>query len=408
MISGKKDILEELSLYTFAIYIVTLYLFVRRAETLFLSEIAFILFAGCAMLFLIKNKQIYIHPYFWFLGAFFLYSLISYLWSVNPNDTFSKSITIFQIFILCILIYHVFSYSNRIDFFINSMLVAGLLLCIYAIYIYTPSGFINALFTGYRLGGDISQENEMGMQAATTVVLCFYVALFKKKTVFFIVSIAPFLLAMSSGSKKSLIIIFLGILMLLYVKIGSKNIFRLILIILMLSIALYIIIKLPIFNMIYLRYEKFFISMFNEGATYSTNTSTYIRKQMIEYGLEWFYKRPILGYGSNGASTLYLNATGIKTYLHNNFIELLVNGGIVGFTLFYSMYTYIIYKLIPLIKTKNLEAIIIATILIIRIITDMASVSYSSKLVYVYLSIGFLMAIKASDTNKKEGKNEEG
>ena len=72
------------------------------------------------------------------------------------------------------------------------------------------------------------------------------------------------------------------------------------------------------------------------------------------------------------------------------------------------MYTYIIYKLIPLIKTKNLEAIIIATILIIRIITDMASVSYSSKLVYVYLSIGFLMAIKASDTNKKEGKNEEG
>ena len=54
---------------------------------------------------------------------------------------------------------------------------------------------------------------------------------------------------------------------------------------------------------------------------------------MMEFGWELFKERPVHGYGMNNFSQKYY----LNTYSHNNYIELLVSCGIVGFALYYAM-----------------------------------------------------------------------
>lgn len=62
------------------------------------------------------------------------------------------------------------------------------------------------------------------------------------------------------------------------------------------------------------------------------------RRWLIQFGLENFSKRPITGYGSNCFYLLEGQARGnAGTYAHNNAIELLVDGGIVQFVLYYAV-----------------------------------------------------------------------
>ena len=89
----------------------------------------------------------------------------------------------------------------------------------------------------------------------------------------------------------------------------------------------------------------------------------------------------------------------MATYLHNNYVELLAGGGIVGFAVFYSMYGYLIVNFIRKRRVaepmKNLCIIIVVLLLVM----DVALVSYYSKDLYFILMIPFLEIDKLS---KKE------
>ena len=65
---------------------------------------------------------------------------------------------------------------------------------------------------------------------------------------------------------------------------------------------------------------------------------------MIQYGMDYFKERPLLGHGIENFRYLYAQEVGKETYSHNNYIELLVNNGIVGLLLYYSFYISVILK----------------------------------------------------------------
>ena len=60
----------------------------------------------------------------------------------------------------------------------------------------------------------------------------------------------------------------------------------------------------------------------------------YYCSKVVFYGMD----SPILGNGYYSFSQLLLKEYGFATYSHNNFIEIFVGGGIIGFTLYYSLY----------------------------------------------------------------------
>lgn len=116
------------------------------------------------------------------------------------------------------------------------------------------------------------------------------------------------------------------------------------------------------------------------------DTSISTRFALSNDALYLWSKKPLLGWGAD--QFRYISDFG--RYSHNNYVELLVTVGIVGFTLFYSIYIYIITYGINFLRSKknnkkNLGFWILLTG-ISFLIMDIAAVSYYSKLHWIVLS----------------------
>jgi len=114
---------------------------------------------------------------------------------------------------------------------------------------------------------------------------------------------------------------------------------------------------------------------------------------LIKVGFLTFQDSPIFGHGI--ANFFLLNE--LHVYAHNNYIELLVDLGIVGTILFYSIYFYLIKSFFMLNKHVPIKIFII-TFLTVLMVMDIAVVSYGMKLIiYTLLFISIYL-----DNLKKE------
>jgi len=129
--------------------------------------------------------------------------------------------------------------------------------------------------------------------------------------------------------------------------------------------------------------------------------SALYRESLIQYGIEWFKESPFFGYGLENFRVLNSIDYGNNVYAHNNFIEILVGLGLVGFLIYYFLYAYILIKLLPLVKKKSHNGIIIFTLLLISLFMDYASVSYDSKLTWIYFAVGFIVIKRYEDKHFK-------
>lgn len=94
-----------------------------------------------------------------------------------------------------------------------------------------------------------------------------------------------------------------------------------------------------------------FVRLYYELTTgMAEDASGYSRMMMIKIGIELWIASPILGYGNEG----FQIHSGLGHYSHNQYIELLVNYGLLGFCAYYSVYFLIVRRAVMLWKTGNL------------------------------------------------------
>ncbi|WP_335341999.1 O-antigen ligase family protein [Bacillus alkalicola] len=139
--------------------------------------------------------------------------------------------------------------------------------------------------------------------------------------------------------------------------------------------------QLSVFNGIKLRYLELYSSLLGDGGDGTT------RLNMIKWGFGWFLESPIWGYGIGNYRMLLFEVIGRESYAHNNFIELLVGVGIIGFILYYFMYFYVFYNLYQLIKKKVPFAITLFALFTTWFLAETGAVNYTSKMTYVLLGI---------------------
>lgn len=73
--------------------------------------------------------------------------------------------------------------------------------------------------------------------------------------------------------------------------------------------------------------------------------STIVRNNLKTLGIEWFLRYPFGGIGIANPHILANYYYAFDAYLHDNFVELLCGGGIIGFSVYYSMYVYLFIQL---------------------------------------------------------------
>ena len=172
----------------------------------------------------------------------------------------------------------------------------------------------------------------------------------------------------ATGSRKALVMLVLGVFLLFSVRFKSKSFLitlsKALLIILIMYCVLTQLRDIEIFIGIVERMDGLVAMVTGKGAV---DASAFTREKYITVGLEQLKKSPIVGYGMGNSGKVLVNAIGGKeTYFHNNYVELLVCGGVVGTIIYYLIWLKPIKELLKYRKcdTTAIFSIIMAAILL--------------------------------------------
>ena len=311
------------------------------------------------------------------------------------------------------VLYVYYRKESTVDGILKVMMWNGYVCVIYIIANTGISVIIDQMLSAERLSSALINANTVGMNAALAVILNFYF-IFKEKRLRWwnLLMIPSFLLTFASQSKKAFIIIVVGsVLVYFFVKPReadetlNKKAGKAVMI-LLLAGALLGLMETQLFSGMNERLQGFYDTLSDDEGV-EGSTSDELREFFIEVGIEQFKKNPVIGVGLDCARYY----TGRGYYLHNNYVELLADGGVIGFALYYMMYAYIIYVLLKCRKVKSPQKTMVIIIFAIRIITEFAAVTYVTYINQFYLILFFSEArvlrreyselIAETDSNKK-------
>lgn len=401
-----EKLMFRITYLTFVFNIISIFCFSYLDETSWISNSFFMIFCLVSIIYILLFKRNckfgLFHFYYFVLLA---WMLLTCLWSLDIEIALQRFWTICQLTIYSLLTYEFFKDKGLLacELILKAIFFSGVVMGLYSMAVYTPANFISAIITGERLGTEINQINIFGMNSAITVVLGLYFYL-KNKRIYLLGSGIGLLCALSSGSRKALLIVVLGVILLYIASYGWRSIYKVICPILFLGLFYALANDYIEGKSIFDRFESFINLFTGEG---KVDSSTLIRQQMIEFGLTSFMERPLNGYGLNNFSVLYMNFSGAATYAHNNYVEILVSIGLVGFFLYYWIYALILFNFGYLLRLKkyltkedNLMYSLIFCLILINLLMDFATVSYFEKMTYIYFVLFNLAKLNFSATKK--------
>lgn len=170
-----------------------------------------------------------------------------------------------------------------------------------------------------------------------------------------------------------------------------KTVFKTILLIM---VAYILLIYIPIlYNFIGQRLVYAVDYILGNGVNFDSSIN--MRNQLVVLALKAWEKSPIWGQGYNSFTAIY-NPNGY--YTHNNMLELLVTGGLVGLILYYLPYAYLTLRLIYK-CVKNLQYRWIYLYWLLNLIVFVALEYY--QITYIYRSLTIFLVYIAAICSKK-------
>ena len=329
--------------------------------------------------------------------SFLLFCIASRLWAEDPSLSVNKINGLFFIFIGMIIIHFCYFEYKSIESVLKAIMYGGYLVVIYAFCRMGSSGIIRLVTSNARITNEFFNVNTIGMCAAYALVINIYFIFYEHLKIRDLLMLPAAVLLIVSQSRKAIIIVVLGIIGIYVLRnITKKNfglsLLKLVLGVVLLGIAFYLIARLPIMQPIIKRLNDI-LDMFSGTGNRATNSS-WIRFAYIDLGIELFKKNPLLGIGIGNANIYTQMYYHHNHYLHNNYVELLACGGIIGFVIYYAMHLYLIVNYIKYRKYRDREYDICLILLILNLIIDYGVVSYYDKANFLFLFI-FWLKIKA-------------
>ena len=184
-----------------------------------------------------------------------------------------------------------------------------------------------------------------------------------------------------TGSRKGLVMIVLTIMIVQFTQ-DRRNILKKLLVVVGSAAVFYILImNVPVlYNIIGVRVENLLLALSGES---SAEASLEDRQRLVAMGWEYIQEKPWTGYGLDCFKMISgIGANGKVSYgtagfySHNNYIELLFGGGIIGFALYYLPVLYLLIKL-----TKNISRNVCVPYLL-AMLCSMLAVEYARVTYY--------------------------
>lgn len=356
----------------------------------------YVFFGGCILIALLTSAvhrgvlRIRFRPYYGFFALFIVYVMTTALWAWDQPSAIRKAVTLVQILGCSAMLYIHYDREDTIQGLLSAVKWAGYIVSVYAIFYYGLENL--GLEEGRRLENEFSNVNTIGMTAALACVLQVQELLYKRSRWSAVMMIPAVVMVAATQSRKALVLLLAGVMGVYILKNLSKKGFANKLCKVLFSVAfvcvlLYLALRLPIFAGVMERMESMIAAWTGEGRA---DGSALKRDQMVQIGWEYFLKYPIGGTGFGSSGILTQQYLGWSTYLHNNYVELLSGGGVIGFLLYYALHGYILVNLIRYRKADPERFAIGVVWIILILIMDYGMVSYTSKLQWFYIMIHFM------------------
>jgi O-antigen ligase len=397
-----ENIIRVFSDWAIVLYIIGLFAF-EKTETYAIWRLIYIVFMGAMALnvMLVKKKVEFGHYCAWQVG-FLLFNMLSILWTISVDISFEKCTYIMRNIVIGMFIYNYISSVKDVYTIIKGMIIAGLV----AIAYYSATGMLENLGET-RLGGNHSNA------IATFLSFAFISSVFmiseKKKAIYLIPAITTISIMLYTGSRKTILLIILVCALFLLLRYPRKRPAVIVGAVLG-TVTLYLVImNVPALYEILGERLEGMTGYFTANEGFDDSTAT--RLSMIERGWTHFLQKPILGYGSDSYRLINLEEAFFETYAHNNYIELLVDLGIIGTVIYYSFYVYLGINLFKIYKLENeystVAALLFAIIIAIPIF-EMGQVTYYTKFYHVLFAVmAAVVLLNRPELKKKKAHGEQ-
>lgn len=332
---------------------------------------------------LINNKKT---PGSFFLVGFFLFIaygalniLLDNVLSVKVARTMVISLTLNLLMIYAIVQY---IYMNK-DV---SRVLQLMELSIFSATLFVVVLSLGSITRGRLGGGTEMNSNELALLCVYGLILSLYLRKIGKLAIYaYWFKIAFYVLSIVlTGSRKGIIMIALAFVLINYFLNKKKFIKTIPQTVIVLAIGYILIMNVEfLYNIVGVRIENL-INLVLDGSVGDGSLKS--RQTLIDIGMTYIEKKPWTGYGYDCFKLISGIDSGGKVrgdkygyYSHNNYIELLFGGGIIGFTLYYIPMVYLLVKLFKSLK-KDICIPYLLTILIVKLAIEYAYVSYYSRI----------------------------
>lgn len=315
-----------------------------------------------------------------------LYYLIFAIWVFIPTAIFSHAfrswLTILLMAIIFAAVFYLTSIIENKRLVLFSVLIGLLGFAVFFIIVYRES----LLDFSSRLGTYFNNQNEIGLFFFAGFIVSTYLALFYKfkfELAYLSSSLLFAYLCLLTGSKTSLLAIFISLILLIIFRFKNNKI------VLFSSFGGIIALTVVLLFLPFMETTRHKIAMIFETifmGKIGDDYSPLFRLTYIKYSFYLGTKHLLIGYGENGFS-IY---SGVHTYAHSQYGEILVSSGIIGLMLYYFPILYLLVRSF-LSKQKPYFAIVFIVVLLIMTIS---SISYSNKVLVIMMAYAGAAVLK--------------
>jgi len=322
IVIGKRS--NWLTVFLFQLCVVTNNLFSYDATLYLIAKLATLLFFGVVVLRILQQGKVRYNHILLLPILFTTYCAATIIWAYQPSRALTQMVTQAQLLLLLLFTFWSMHDGVTVLDYLKAVYVSGFGMILFLmIGAGGPVQYLNAMMAGQRMGGEYA--NPYGMVMGNAALCAAYYAILKGKKKHFICVLILSFFALSTASRKAMLMVVIGVAVMAVVHYGWKRIYWTLLAGAAILVAMYFVLKLPYFG----EMGERFLNML----TGEQDASDIERNRMVELGIELFKERPIHGYGIGNYAALCFR----DTYSHHNYVELLVSGGVPALVLYYLM-----------------------------------------------------------------------
>lgn len=379
---------------------------------------SFIFYLAAGLLFfvgiidVVNKKRIRTQSYFICLLLFILFNLFQTIcFAYDSVTSFNRLLVVTLNFFLSFFVFNYAIVKEQRFHLYYSFIVSTLLLIVYLV-VRDPSSLLTTRFSNqvpqpFGVGVNYNANNVV-RSFYSSCIFCLLLAFEKKnnsksflsKFLLVFLFVVFFASTILTGSRTGILVILLSLFA--YFLVRAKTISQFIKgLVFSALIALTVYLLFTRISFLYLnvgqRFE-IFIEGLLAGGDYERKTSVFYRASMISTGIDLFLKKPFSGYGLDSFKLV----SGFDVYSHNNYIEILVSSGVIGFILFYLPLLLMLVSLFK-IRSKSVENKLILSFLFGSIICQFGYIAYLQRISLLLYALG--AAIVWNDYNSVPNKS---